>query len=132
PSPAGRQWRGGAGPGPARARSRGNSKRCPASPGTAVAAGRIAFRTWSAVPLVVWHSTRPYHPIRHGPGGKLNAAVRRITMTEEVRERSHPMSPTTCRRIALCVTLVLACGPAALGVRGQQPEFKTGYFNGKV
>ena len=42
------------------------------------------------------------------------------------------MSPTTCRRIALCVTLALACGPAALGVRGQQPEFKTEYYNGKV
>jgi len=42
------------------------------------------------------------------------------------------MSSTTRRRIALCFTVVLAWGPAALGVRGQQPEFKTEYYTGKV
>jgi len=42
------------------------------------------------------------------------------------------MIPTTQRRLALCLILLLACVPAALAVRAQQPEFKADFYTGKV
>src|SRR5207248_278952 len=42
------------------------------------------------------------------------------------------MTTTTQRRLALCLILLLAGGPAVLGGRAQQPEVKAEFYTGKV